>query len=84
MTKFGLEQLLITKNTRDTLALEDICIALIRHINCDLSESPNKNSAAEYDNDRIFSVYNDSKGTEFWIITEADRSATTVLLPEDY
>jgi hypothetical protein len=23
-------------------------------------------------------------GTHFWIITEADRSATTVLLPEDY
>jgi len=23
-------------------------------------------------------------GTRFWIITEADRSVTTVLLPEDY
>ena len=25
-----------------------------------------------------------SKGTKFWIITEADRSVTTILLPEDY
>ena len=33
---------------------------------------------------RIFSVYYDSKETKFWIITEADRSATTVLLPEEY
>lgn len=24
------------------------------------------------------------KGTKFWVITETDRSVTTVLLPEDY
>jgi hypothetical protein len=30
------------------------------------------------------SVYQDSKNTKFWIITEADRSVTTVLLPEEY
>ena len=30
------------------------------------------------------SVYHDQNGVKFWIITEADRSATTVLLPEDY
>ncbi len=30
------------------------------------------------------SGYHDRNGTKFWIITEADRSATTVLLPEDY
>jgi hypothetical protein len=29
-------------------------------------------------------VYRDSKDVEFWIITEADRSVTTVLLPDDY
>ncbi len=33
---------------------------------------------------RIHSVYMDSAGITFWIITEADRSLTTVLLPEDY
>ncbi len=33
---------------------------------------------------RLFSVYHAADGTKFWIITEADRSATTVLLPEDY
>ena len=32
---------------------------------------------------RLFSVYH-ADGTKFWIITEADRAATTVLLPEDY
>jgi hypothetical protein len=33
---------------------------------------------------RLFSVYTSTSGTRFWIITEADRSVTTVLLPDDY
>src|SRR5712692_312127 len=33
---------------------------------------------------RILSSYTTSKGTRFWIITEADRSVTTFLLPEEY
>jgi hypothetical protein len=33
---------------------------------------------------RIFSAYHTSKGEKIWIITEADRSATTVLLPSEY
>jgi len=33
---------------------------------------------------RLLSVYHSETGLKFWIITEADRSVTTVLLPEDY
>ena len=33
---------------------------------------------------RILSCYRMSNGTRFWIITEADRSATTLLLPDEY
>lgn len=33
--------------------------------------------------ERLFSAYNTPKG-RVWIITERDRSVTTVLLPEDY
>lgn len=33
---------------------------------------------------RIFSAYRAANGTRFWIITEAGRSSTCVLLPEDY
>jgi hypothetical protein len=33
---------------------------------------------------RILSSYKTSKGVKIWIITECDRSATTILLPEDY
>lgn len=34
--------------------------------------------------DRILSAYFDRDGVKYWIITEADRSATTVLLPSEY
>ncbi len=33
---------------------------------------------------RLFSVYRSEKGEKFWVITEADRSVTTVLLPDEY
>ena len=33
---------------------------------------------------RLFSAYLAPGGTKFWIITEADRSYTTVMLPTDY
>jgi hypothetical protein len=33
---------------------------------------------------RILSCYRLSDGIRIWIITEADRSVTTVLLPEEY
>jgi len=32
----------------------------------------------------ILSTYTLDDGTRLWIITEADRSATTILLPEEY
>ena len=33
---------------------------------------------------RILSSYSLSTGVKFWVITEADRSATTFLLPDEY
>ena len=33
---------------------------------------------------RIFSVYQTSKGVKVWVITEADRASTCVLLPDEY
>ncbi len=31
-----------------------------------------------------FARYHNSDGLKFWVITESDHSATTVMLPEDY
>ena len=33
---------------------------------------------------RILSVYSTCKGEKLWVITEADRSVTTLLLPSEY
>jgi hypothetical protein len=33
---------------------------------------------------RLMSVYSLSTGVKIWVITEADRSSTCVLLPEEY
>jgi hypothetical protein len=33
---------------------------------------------------RLFSSYRTDAGEKLWIITEADRSVTTLLLPEEY
>ena len=33
---------------------------------------------------RIFSAYLTSKGVKLWVITEADRKSTTILLPNEY
>jgi hypothetical protein len=33
---------------------------------------------------RLLSVYRTAKGKKLWIITEADRSITTILLPSEY
>lgn len=42
------------------------------------------NADALRDGDRLFSAYQLAPELRLWVITEADRSATTVLLPEDY
>ena len=44
----------------------------------------NDDAVAEGEGGRIFSSYRLSNGTRLWIITEADRSSTTLLRPEDY
>jgi hypothetical protein len=33
---------------------------------------------------RIFSAYKTARGVKLWIISEANRSATTILLPSEY
>ncbi|NOT58306.1 MAG: hypothetical protein HOP18_27190 [Deltaproteobacteria bacterium] len=33
---------------------------------------------------RVLSAYTTNQGTTLWVITEADRSVTTLLLPSDY
>ena len=48
------------------------------------AEDAQANMEALKHNDRLFSVYKVDDQLTIWIITEADRSVTTALLPEDY
>lgn len=48
------------------------------------SEDRETNDQALKDGDRIFSVFYLKDRTKIWVITEHDRSATTILLPEEY
>jgi hypothetical protein len=86
--KFELGQTVITTNAKNQLHPEDVMTCLARHARGDWGDVCNddrsENELSLQQNLRLFSVYHDRAGTKFWIITEADRSATTILLPEDY
>jgi hypothetical protein len=47
-------------------------------------EDAKENDLSVAEGYRILSAYRTAEGTKFWVITEADRSATTVLLPDEY
>jgi hypothetical protein len=47
-------------------------------------EDRQANDDALLHGERLLSSYRTSSGTKLWIITEADRSATTILLPDEY
>jgi hypothetical protein len=59
-----------------------------RHMNMDRgslgAEDQLANLQAVREGTRVFSAYKLRDGTRIWIITEADRSVTTILLPEEY
>lgn len=59
-----------------------------RHVTGDWGELCRKDRAANtlalVTGERIFSSYRTAKGAKLWIITEADRSSTCLLLPEEY
>lgn len=66
-------------------------ISVGRHLDCDwgdISEEDKQlNDAAIKDGTRIFSVYKRMVHNEeeiIWIITEADRSTTTILFSDEY
>jgi hypothetical protein len=83
-----LGHLAITPLARERIAEVDVINALARHERGDWGEldpeDRDRNESALEDGYRLLSAYTDRHGEPFWIITEADRSATTVLLPEEH
>jgi hypothetical protein len=86
--KFQLGQIVATPNALNHLTQDDILSGIIRHQSGDwgdLGEDDRKENDLSLERGtRLLSAYQASNGVKFWIITEADRSATTVLMPEDY
>lgn len=87
-SKFPLGQLVCTPGCLAKLTATDMNEALKRHCAGDWGElgdeDKSSNDAALKNGSRIFSAYRGANGTKFWLITEADRSVTTFLLPEEY
>ncbi len=78
----------ITANAKATLSDVDVEVALMRHERGDWGivddHDKEANERALQNGDRLLSVFRSEAGDRFYVITEWDRSATTVLLPEDY
>ncbi len=85
---FELGPVVSTPGALEALTREDIGKALARHHRGDWGEigrhdwQENETSLSE--GFRLLSVYQGMNGTKFWVITEADRSSTCVLLPSEY
>ena len=85
---FHLGRICATPNALAALCQSEIFTSLQRHQAGDWGDVDDHdrqaNDAALQDGSRLFSVYHSANQVKFWIITESDRSVTTVLLPSDY
>ena len=88
MLLFPLGRLLATPGALAAVSGDEITEALDRHLRGDWGDVCEKdrqrNNAAVRTGERLLSAFHTQSGQKFWIITERDRSATTVLLPEEY
>ena len=93
---FSLGQIVATRGVLGSVPAARVRDALARHVRGDwgtvCAEDGDRNTEATHEGLRIVSAYPidpalPAKGygaNVFWIITEADRSTTTVLLPDEY
>jgi hypothetical protein len=88
IAKFRLGRIVATPNALSRLSNEDILLALKRHQAGDWGDVDDhdhqENELSLKEGFRLLSVYHSVQRVKFWIITEADRSVTTLLMPEDY
>jgi hypothetical protein len=88
--KFKLGRLVGTPGALAALERNGVAasVYIIRHVRGDWGdldpEDAEANEAALRDGDRILSAYALPDGERVWVITEWDRSVTTILLPIEY
>ena len=87
--RFSLGHIVATPGALDLMRRSgiDALALLARHVRGDWGKVPaedaRENELSVREGFRILSSY-DCGNEKVWIITEADRSATTILLPSDY
>jgi hypothetical protein len=85
--RFPLGQLVITANALERLTPAEIEKGVSRHASGDwgdlVPDDVESNEEGLIRGERLLSAYG-MGDRRFWIITESDRSVTTILLPEDY
>lgn len=85
---FRLGHIWATPGAEGALSEGEMLCALARHSGCDWGdccpEDWEENDLSVENALRLVSVYHSEEGTRFWIITEAGRHYTTILLPEEY
>ena len=90
VARFALGQTVITPGAEEALELagQTAIEFLRRHMSGDWGELSDEdvkeNEFSLREGLRLLSAYQTGKGQKLWIITEADRSATTILLPSEY
>ena len=89
MKKFELGKVVMTKGVAENCIFEDYLECLKRHQFGDwgdlCEEDKKANDFAVENGERILSAYTIGENkVKIWIITEWDRSCTTILLPEEY
>lgn len=86
--KFSLGRVVATDGAVEMVAIKEIIVALIRHSVGDWgeleAEDKAQNDSAVQTGERLLSAYESTMKVRFWIITEADRVVTTILLPREY
>jgi hypothetical protein len=88
--RFPLGEVVATPGALDALDAvgQDSLGLLLRHSRGDWGdleeEDRQQNELSLTHGLRLVSAYTLESGVQVWVITEADRSATTILLPEDY
>lgn len=85
---FPLGHVVATPGALGALMETEIANAIRRHRTGDWGDldqfDKQQNTNAVKEHSRILSAYTTGNGVRFWIITEADRSSTTILLPDEY
>jgi hypothetical protein len=86
--RFALGRIVATPGALEAAGPEGCLVLLRRHAAGDWGDLDahdlRENGRALKTGARIFSAYETSRAGRIWIITEADRSSTCILLPEEY